>query len=106
MPQMLSRVVSGVLETMQTFSFTRVFKSVDFPTLGLPIMATFPALNMKILYEESLFNERDFSSACLFVFLSLRSSEASQPERHMHARKKMPQNLLVRVLLLEICTVT
>ena len=36
------RVVWGLLEVMAIFSPTRVFSSVDFPTLGLPTMVAKP----------------------------------------------------------------
>ena len=50
MPRILSRVVSGVLETIQSFSSIRTLRSVDLPTLGLPTMATVPALSIGTLY--------------------------------------------------------
>ena len=36
------RVVWGRLDVIATFSPTRVFSSVDFPTLGLPTMVANP----------------------------------------------------------------
>src|SRR5262249_45056373 len=43
MPTTRVRVVCGFGVTMATFVPTRAFRSVDFPTLGRPTMATVPA---------------------------------------------------------------
>jgi hypothetical protein len=45
MPRMRFRVVWGLLEMMAIFSPRRVFRSVDLPTFGLPMMEMKPDLN-------------------------------------------------------------
>jgi hypothetical protein len=45
MPRILFRVVCGLSEMMAIFSPKSAFRSVDFPTFGLPMMEMKPDLN-------------------------------------------------------------
>src|SRR6059036_4268740 len=51
MPVMRFRVVCGRGETIESFSPTRRFRSVDFPALGRPMSETNPDFNGKPLHH-------------------------------------------------------
>lgn len=53
MPRTALRVVCGQGDTMEIFSFPAVFKKLDFPAEGLPIIATTADLLMQISIIES-----------------------------------------------------
>ena len=87
----VSRVVPGIWETIARSSSRSAFNNVDFPTLGLPIMATgipflitFPSLKESVNRVTSDFNSvsklRIFDRSANSTSSSLKSSSSSRRE--------------------------
>ncbi len=67
-PIILFRVVCALDVTMDIFSPRTLFKSVDFPTFGLPMIATYPERKFSITYIFVDRHERENSNYRLYKF--------------------------------------
>src|SRR5262245_24685387 len=82
MPRMTLRVVWGLSVTIEIFSPTRLFSSVDFPELGRPRMETKP----------DLINDGSINPSCAAARERAYANDALACDRHRALRFESPDD--------------